>query len=302
MTTQNDTTATAVAPTEEKFYTCFGGWEDDTLVIDFTVEGHQEDNRPDFIDGRQSFCAGDTAATPEAAEALVLAEYDGPQDDAEDARERTVFNARTRFDLHTADGEVESFTPGPLDLTVGLLMAADRAITDAYTASVEAYLAATADGNTLTRLIRHDAEGPRLLRTSGDPIRALGLSEASLKLIVEALGVYSIELAGNPDLDPAIGTLPDPATDQLASIDGQMELIKITEAQVRQTLDAPANRSHVILSAALKRDLTSSWARVLDAANGDSNDTELETYRETVEYAFGVLGIDEDDAEAAREE
>jgi hypothetical protein len=82
---------TGLAPeTEGTPFTCFGHWDGDALIIEWTVEGEAEDDRPDFVEGRQSFCASATALTEEAAIAAVLNEYDPDDvDDLDDKESRT---------------------------------------------------------------------------------------------------------------------------------------------------------------------------------------------------------------------
>lgn len=76
--TQNRTEsdATLDAATDEKIFTVFGYWDGDDLVVDFTVEGDEGDERDEYVDGYQSFCAMGMGLTAEAAEREVLQEYD----------------------------------------------------------------------------------------------------------------------------------------------------------------------------------------------------------------------------------
>ena len=58
-------------------FTCVGAWVDDVLEIEYTILGNDHaDHRPDWVGGRQSWCASIEADSREDAEAALLAEYD----------------------------------------------------------------------------------------------------------------------------------------------------------------------------------------------------------------------------------
>lgn len=167
-----------------------------------------------------------------------------------------------------------------------------------YTAAATAFEAQVAAGNTAARLTRTylgDADDldaaphAQMVRTAGDPLRALIIPASGVRVLQDALDNHASALAHEDEFGSLMSWATDPAADQLASICGQSEVTYATGVAVRALLAEPVV---VARHLTVTPEQDEALALALAAVALDWDEVGPDAMRTALAMACGLLGVD----------